>query len=164
MLHWITRIHSLHEENLLPSGYKDTPVEKWNWQDWAEGEAATQCSYSWTCSQGGWSWVALQSWTKLRPFASPCPAFLGRGIAMGKTINSLRAVCGYCWIQLCMVRNQNSQKPRSKCVSHEQGRSSTVYTVDGLSLRSYLGLQSVLTGILSPVQQAWPLVFHVAPG
>lgn len=63
-------------------------------------------------------------------------------------------------------RNQYSQQPRNKCVRYEWERSSTVYAVDGLSLRSYLGLQSVITGILHPASPVGPdpWVFHVAPG
>lgn len=63
-------------------------------------------------------------------------------------------------------RNQYSQQPRNKCVRYERERSSTVYAVDVLSLRSYLCLQSVMTGILHPASPVGPVpwVFHVAPG
>lgn len=107
--------------------------------------------------------MVLQKWTRLSPgnwaFVAPYPAFLGRGIAIGKAIP---------WGQ-CPTdghRNQYSQQPRNKCVRYERERSSTVYAVDVLSLRSYLCLQSVMTGILHPASPVGPVpwVFHVAPG
>lgn len=135
--------------------YLETPSLKFNWQvvkklhlTWKEVRLAGLGRGRSSLSM--WLQLGLDPSGYRSCISPPYLAFPGRGGDIGKAVP---------WSQCPLMDTAlNGQEQTCQCWTEDWEKLSSI-TLGRWSLRSHLGLQSVLTGILSPAQprRVWPL-------